>query len=306
MNNVIYKATNMVNGKVYIGLTTQGLKVRKRRHRGDALSGKSNLVFHIAIRKYGWDNFKWEIIDTAERADELNDKEVYWISYYDSYRNGYNSTLGGEGISGFKIPRTEAHNINNAIAQGAKPFLVYDLNGRFIGEYISKGKCARELGLIHRTLGRTLSSNRKSKGYILIYKDEFSEELLSELIGDRRNRASDKLTEEQVVEIKMRLMNKEKPKKLAMEYGISYECMLRIRRGEAWADINVDGWKPYKRKPSYKPKSKFSDNDILMIFSMIEAGVKLKDIALKYNVHVNTISKIKNSSKYDYLRTEIA
>jgi group I intron endonuclease len=98
---IIYKATNLINGKVYIGLTSSSLEHRKRCHFGNAFKYNSQAYFHRALRKYGWDNFKWEIIDEAdmERNNEtLPLKEIYWISYYDSFNNsekGYNQQPGG-------------------------------------------------------------------------------------------------------------------------------------------------------------------------------------------------------------------
>lgn len=90
---IIYKITNRVNGKIYIGQTTTPLLQRWRAHR----NSKSNCVFHKAIRKYGAENFTVEQIDIAADCDELNKKEQYWIRHYNSMRpNGYNSTTGGD------------------------------------------------------------------------------------------------------------------------------------------------------------------------------------------------------------------
>lgn len=90
----IYKATNTVNGKMYIGQTIQGLGIRKWRHFQDTKRG-SNIVFHKAIRKYGEDNFEFEVIDTASSEDELTNKENYWIETLKTYieeedSQGYN------------------------------------------------------------------------------------------------------------------------------------------------------------------------------------------------------------------------
>ena len=88
----IYKITNIQNNKVYIGQTIRPVQDRLHRHINDALNNILNTHFARAIRKYGKDSFKIEIIDTAQTQDELNEKEQYWIRFYDSVKNGYNET----------------------------------------------------------------------------------------------------------------------------------------------------------------------------------------------------------------------
>ena len=88
----IYKITNIQNNKVYIGQTIRPVEQRFHRHINDALNNILDTHFARAIRKYGKDSFKIEIIDTAKSQDELNQKERYWIQQYDSVNNGYNET----------------------------------------------------------------------------------------------------------------------------------------------------------------------------------------------------------------------
>ena len=98
---IIYKATNIVNGKVYIGQTTKNFKKYIQGHLISALKNKdkNRKYFYNAIRKYGIDTFYFEIIDEAYSKTELNDKEKEWIWLYysNNYKFGYNMTKGGEG-----------------------------------------------------------------------------------------------------------------------------------------------------------------------------------------------------------------
>lgn len=87
---VIYKITNLINGEAYIGQTIN-FERRKKEH----LKAKDNFAIHNAIRKYGIDNFSWEILEECSE-NLLNEREKYWISYYNTYKEGYNSTRGGE------------------------------------------------------------------------------------------------------------------------------------------------------------------------------------------------------------------
>ena len=109
MRGFIYKITNKINGKSYIGQTIQSVKERFYQHCATKCSQAIlNMVIHKAINKYGKSNFTIEVIEEVESTN-LNDRERYWIRYYDSYNNGYNSTEGGQnGIKLFKNLDTES------------------------------------------------------------------------------------------------------------------------------------------------------------------------------------------------------
>lgn len=99
----IYKIQNLINHNIYIG---QSKRITKRwqQHKKTAFNQTDHcydLPLYRAIRKYGIDNFSFEIIENCS-CEELNDKQVYWIKYYDSFFNGYNNTLGGDSGVGRK------------------------------------------------------------------------------------------------------------------------------------------------------------------------------------------------------------
>lgn len=94
----IYKHTNKINGKCYIGQTCR----KNPNERWNNGKGYNGTIFAKAIKKYGWDNFEHEIIeDGILSEEEANEREMYWIEYYNSYAgvsggNGYNMTRGGD------------------------------------------------------------------------------------------------------------------------------------------------------------------------------------------------------------------
>lgn len=93
---IIYKATNKINGKVYIGKTIYSLNKRMSVH----VCSKVGYFSH-ALRKYGLQSFDISIIDAAQSEEILNEKEIYWIKTFNCRApNGYNLTDGGEGTSG--------------------------------------------------------------------------------------------------------------------------------------------------------------------------------------------------------------
>lgn len=93
----IYKIENLINHKKYIG---QSVNI-KRRWKDEKISAFNendrgyNYPLSRAFRKYGIENFSFEILEECN-IEELNNKEQYWIEYYDSFFNGYNQTLGGD------------------------------------------------------------------------------------------------------------------------------------------------------------------------------------------------------------------
>ena len=86
----IYKITNSVNNKCYIGQSIRPVEQRFHRHLNDA--NKLDTYLAKAIHKYGKDKFSIEVIDTAMNQEELNKKEQYWIRTYNSIEEGYNET----------------------------------------------------------------------------------------------------------------------------------------------------------------------------------------------------------------------
>jgi len=97
MTGVIYCYHCIPTGKKYIGQTIHE-EHRKKQHKHDCKRGVDN-KFYRAVRKYGWELFIYGIIE-EHGADVLAEQEVYYIDCYDTYINGYNSTIGGEGVGG--------------------------------------------------------------------------------------------------------------------------------------------------------------------------------------------------------------
>jgi len=102
---IIYKAVNRINGKVYIGQTCQSFRRRINEHKRDALVRNCNFSFHKAIRKYGIENFEWEIL-TVAGVDALDALERGFVTFYksSSKRYGYNLTVGGSVLRGKQNP----------------------------------------------------------------------------------------------------------------------------------------------------------------------------------------------------------
>ena len=92
MEGIIYKITNKVNGKSYIGQTRYTIEFRWKQHQHK----NDNTYFHNAIHKYGIENFSIEILEKCN-IEDLNSREIFYIAKYDTFKNGYNLTIGGDG-----------------------------------------------------------------------------------------------------------------------------------------------------------------------------------------------------------------
>lgn len=111
---IIYSIINTINGKMYIGQTSEGLGRRKKRHIYNANNGTKHILYR-AIRKHGIDCFDFNTIYTCNENDNINLKEIEFIKFFNTkIPNGYNMTDGGEGISG--LTRTPEHNAKIGMA----------------------------------------------------------------------------------------------------------------------------------------------------------------------------------------------
>lgn len=117
MPGVIYKITNKINNKVYIGQTTRSIKKRFSRHCNE----KSCAAIHMAIKKYGKENFEITILQNCDNKKDLNKKEKYFIKYFNSkIPNGYNICSGGSAFIKKAIKRKLTQEEKNNIANKLK------------------------------------------------------------------------------------------------------------------------------------------------------------------------------------------
>lgn len=93
----IYQIINNINNKIYVGKTTTTIQERWKYHIGDSHRERcKQRPLYRAMNKYGVENFSIQILEQCS-PEEMDQREMYWINKLQSYHNGYNATLGGDG-----------------------------------------------------------------------------------------------------------------------------------------------------------------------------------------------------------------
>lgn len=126
MKTGIYKITNIINQNCYIG-QAYDIESRWERHKNSAFNSNSNAykyTISLALRKYGLQNFTFEILELCP-IEELNEKEIFYIERYDSFLKGYNSTPGGSFGPVFK--KLDSLSLDNLIYDLINTDLIYEV-----------------------------------------------------------------------------------------------------------------------------------------------------------------------------------
>ena len=130
----IYKITNNLNGKIYIGKTNFTIEKRWKEHCQDYQKDCLNKrPLYSAMKKYGIENFFIEEVEQLETPQQAEEREKYWIEYYGSFKYGYNATKGGDGKH-----YVDYELINTLWEKGYGPLEIAKLTG-YCKETVSRG-----------------------------------------------------------------------------------------------------------------------------------------------------------------------
>lgn len=261
----IYKYTNLINGKVYIGQTRQTLKQRDHRHQNEL---NDNTYFHRAIKKYGRENFSLELVEDNIPLNELDKKEKYYIDYFESFYitgKGYNLTQGGQWGSGTqKLTLWQAKKIQWLLANTDRPF-------RLIGnDYNVSLSCISDINR-----GRTFIDNtieypiRKAPSYS--YIDDTKIDIILDMILNTN------MTQEEI----------------GLATDVHAYTIGEINRGtNSWCPKNLN----YPlRKPiqNNTHMNKITQKEVQEIcYKLCFTDITVEDIGKEYNIAKNTVGDI--------------
>lgn len=197
-----------IDNKSYVGVTSKGLGWRKRRHQVEARRGLTKTVFHNKLAK-NIDSAKWiELASVSSKEEALSLEKMYIRQYNSKFPNGYNLTDGGEGVWGHNHSEDTIQKIREANTgrkhsnkskqlmsknrkgistgkqsierkntkakqMGTKEFDVFTRNGKYVGTWVNKSQCSRDLNISRNTIIRGLkqSSNYYNIKYIFKVKN---------------------------------------------------------------------------------------------------------------------------------------
>ena len=230
----IYKITNKINGKIYIG-QSNNCERRFQEHCYPSRAKSSRIPVDIAIKKYGKENFSFEVIEQCN-LNQLNSREEYWIKYFNSIEKGYNCNPGGAQASvgsnngRAKLTEEDIIIIRKAYAEHKKQKDVY----KQFKDKISFS---------------SFQAAWQGKSWSHIMPEVFTEEnknyyIYQNSIGSKGFSA--KLTDDEVIEIRHRYIN-ETAEQIYQDYKdrIKYQTLQQILWGRT-----------YKHLPIYKKKTK--------------------------------------------------
>lgn len=176
----IYKITNLVNKKIYIGQSSN-IEARWRAHRTRPFNNNSldyESPLYRAIRKYGIENFSFSIVEQC-KISELNDKEIYWISFYNSNdsEKGYNLTRGGQTSKPSKLKIEQVKEIQelllNTTLSQEEISLKFNISQRAVSG-INTGETWRFDNLLYPLRDSNEASSCKEKKYCLLCGNKIS------------------------------------------------------------------------------------------------------------------------------------
>jgi len=315
---IIYKATNKLNKKVYIGQTIKTLEKRRSEHIGCAIRGKKVYYFQRALKKYGINNFTWKQIDSADTKAILNKKEKHWIAQYkaDNPAHGYNLTSGGANGK----PNAETRKRMSKAQSGE--------NNPMFGKHHSEEVC-RKISKSHKGIntwqkGRKASEKTKEKMRQSMLGKRHSEETKRKIAEAKKGKPSGTKGKHFSEEHKRKISEAQKGSKgFWTGKHISEETKEKLRRANIGKHHDAETCRKisesnmgktsamkgkrhtmetYRKMSEACKRKKLTEAQVIQIKIDLQAGMRNCEVARKYGVHVKTIAGIKRGDVWAWLK----
>lgn len=291
---IVYKATCIINGKPYIGITKHKLQKRKAQHLNLALYHNSKIIFHKALRKHGEENFTWEIIDEVVDRSDAEIKEIYYIEFYNSLftNNGYNVAKGYVNPF-FKETQKKKEEITPWNKNLKDCYSEETLNRMSI----SLKKTWQKQG--HPLVGfkmsneskKLMSDKKKGKTYEQICGSKEKADLKKEKYKKtilEKNLNKTHLSDEQLLQMKDDFLNGDKPKYLSNKYDIHNTTVIK-----KLIKLGITEQQFCENKKSRRKSYKIIDEDTkYQIIELRNKNIPIKQIAAKFKIDPKKISML--------------
>lgn len=229
----IYKITNLINQKSYIG-KSKNIEERWKQHlRPSSWDREPNKLLYKAFKKYGINNFSFEIIEILENYNQSNQRQQYWINKLNTYTDGYNATLGGDGGVTVLDPRKKYGKLTTEE-------VIY-LRKRYL-------ECRYPASLIYE---KEFKDKITKRGFQAIWLGETAQEIMPEVFSEENKKRQIQLSRQYEGVLRRRVSLEEK--QIIKE---------RIKNGETVSQV----WKDYQ----YLYKSRSGFNDMINTISLDE------------------------------------
>ena len=303
MNGFIYKITNRVNNKSYIGQTRFTVEHRFKQHIKNYNIEHRKQPLYMAFDKYGLQNFKVETLEECD-VDKLDEREIYWIAYYDTFRNGYNATLGGQKHSAKYFWTDNQY-------EEIKSLYLSGFSARYIAEKFKVShdtirSILKSMNVKMRNHGLDVN-NVEAQEIITAYKEglgigflaryyhtnfnEVKNFLLSKNM-DLRQQISIKDDEDKIQLMIRDYLNKMPKRELELKYHCDYRTIKQIL---------------VMRKIELRNKNKFTDSEYLDIIRMYcDNNITITEITKRYKINITTIYKILKRFNIKFKRNNIS
>jgi group I intron endonuclease len=229
----IYKIENIKNGKLYIG-STEDFERRMKEHLYELRTGKHvNPYLQNAYDKHGIDIFSIDVVERLDSINNLIEREQYWIDFLEAHytKKGYNLSPTAGRTTGYRYTDEQREALSAIIKER------YD------------NMSAEHKQFISSQLSKALKGKKKPEGFGNQVRERLLDKAQPYSVKDNMSKAHTgsnnsraKLNEEQVYQIKLKLMEGKTIKQLSEEHGVSRDAITDIRREESWTVVQVPGF----------------------------------------------------------------
>lgn len=280
----IYYWKNLITGDMYIGQSIDIERRKKAHERAYYDLLKKNKLYEN-MRKYGLNNFEFGILEECE-AKDLNNREIYYISFYHTYPNQLNSTSGGTTVQGDCNPNTsltnqDVLNIRNRVYLNNED--IWDVYLDYDSLISEDSFWSLVHGITWKTVDTSMIYSLKERGYRLF---------------DGSKNPKSCLNEQDVINIRKRHFNQESNQSIYKDYEdkISYSAFCKIIQGSTWKNICPEFCSgEVKVQREGKPKAKLTKENVIAIRKKYKEGMTLQELYKEYSfVTPKTIQRVVN------------